>query len=110
MIEQLDGENMDDFENVNLQPIDLSLPALKEVGAKWLVEMAEYISSNPQMIVNGFIRSGISGALDRAEDEESWLLGGTESEVGSSGAGNDSDSEPDLDDEDVPEEMEGDYN
>ena len=110
VIEQLDGENMDDFENVNLQPIDLSLPALKEVGAKWLVEMAEYISSNPQMIVNGFIRSGISGALDRAEDEESWLLGGTESEVGSSGAGNDSDSEPDLDDEDVPEEMEGDYN
>ena len=53
MIEQLDGENMDNFDNMNLQPINLSLPALKEVGAKWLVEVAEYISSNPQMIVNG---------------------------------------------------------
>ena len=32
--------------------------------AKWLVDMAKYISDNPQFIVNGFIRSGITGALD----------------------------------------------
>ena len=65
MIEQLDGENMDDFENMNMQLIDFSLLILKEVGAKWLVEMAEYISSNPRMIVSGFIRSGITGVLIR---------------------------------------------
>ena len=56
VIEQLDGENMDDFENVNLQPIDITLPALK---------MAENISNNPQMIVNGFTRSGIAGVLEQ---------------------------------------------
>ena len=54
----------DDIEAVELEPINLGLPALKEVGAKWLVDMAAYISSNPQIVVNGFIRSGISGALD----------------------------------------------
>ena len=94
---------MDDFENVNLQPIDLSLPALKEVGAKWLVKMAEYKkqpSDDHQWLHCRSIRG---------EDKESWLLGGTENKVGLAGAGNDSDSEPDLDDEDVPEEMESDY-
>ena len=34
------------------------------ISAKWLVDMAEYISNNPQIIVNGFIRSGITGAVD----------------------------------------------
>ena len=33
--------------------------------------MAEYISDNPQFIVNGFLRSGITGALDEAlQDNE----------------------------------------
>ncbi len=39
------------------------------IGAKWLVEMAEYISDNPQFIINGFVRSGITGAIDGVEDE-----------------------------------------
>ena len=38
---------------VELQPINLRLAAMKELVAKWLVEMAEYISSNPQFIING---------------------------------------------------------
>ena len=58
---QLEGKEID---TVEIQPIDLSLQVLKEVGAKWLVEMADYISDNPQFIVNGFIRSGITDALD----------------------------------------------
>ena len=32
--------------------------------------MAEYIAKNPQLIVNGFIRSGITGALDGCDDNE----------------------------------------
>ena len=52
----------------NVQPINLGLPILKECGAQWLVEAADYISENPQMIVNGFIKAGITKALDRIEE------------------------------------------
>ena len=54
----------DNVETVELQPIKLNLPVLKEKGAKWLVDMFDYIAINPQFIVNGFARSGILGALD----------------------------------------------
>jgi len=59
-----------DIESTDLQPISLSLPVLKELGAKWMVEMAEYFAENPQIIVNGFIRAGIAGALDGQRDEQ----------------------------------------
>ena len=49
---QLQGE---DLEMSTLQPIDLAMPLMKELGAEWLVEMADYIADNPQFIVNGFI-------------------------------------------------------
>ena len=29
-----------------------------------MVEMAQYFTDNPQIIVNGFIKAGIAGALD----------------------------------------------
>ena len=32
--------------------------------------MAEYISSNPDIIVNGFIKSGISTFLSQVEDDD----------------------------------------
>ena len=67
IMEQLDDENI---ESTELQPISLGLPALKELGAQWLVEMFEYISDNPVFIVNGFIRSGISGALNRCFNQQ----------------------------------------
>ena len=78
VMKQLEGQDIDDLEMVELQPIDLGLPALKEIGAKWLVDMASYVSENPQFIVIGFIRSGITGALgaletddmDKLEDEQ----------------------------------------
>ena len=53
-----------------MQPINLGLPILRELGAKWLVEMAEYFEENPQTIVNRFIRAGITDALDRASGVE----------------------------------------
>ena len=32
--------------------------------------MASYVSENPQFIVNGFIHSGITGALDALETDD----------------------------------------
>ena len=66
-MKQLDGK---ENETVDLDPISLGLPILRELGAKWLVEMAEYFEENPQIIVNGFIRAGIADALDRASGVE----------------------------------------
>lgn len=74
VVKQLSGKSMDDLEEAEIEPIDLSMPAIKNIGAKWMVEMAEYISNNPQFIVKGFIRSGITGTVDGAiedsDDEE----------------------------------------
>ena len=59
----LDGEDIENLEDLVLQPINIEMPAMKELGAKWLVNTAQYISANPQIIVNGFLCSGIIGAL-----------------------------------------------
>lgn len=61
IMKQLEGR---DIESAQLQPINLGMPVLKELGAKWMVEMAAYFGENPQIIVNGFLKSGIAGALD----------------------------------------------
>ena len=45
---QLEGR---DIESTELQPIDLSLPVLKTLGARWMVEMADYFADNPQMVL-----------------------------------------------------------
>ena len=45
------------------------MPVLKQVGAQWLVDMAEYLSNNPQIITNGFIKTGIAAALDGFREE-----------------------------------------
>jgi len=58
-----------DIEKEQLQPIDLSLPALQELGVKWLVEIARYISDNPCFIVRGLHRSGISKVLDNIDSD-----------------------------------------
>ena len=65
VMEQLDGKDMEDLEHSGIQPINLGMPILKEVGVKWLVGMAEYISDKPLLIVNGFVRSWITSAIDR---------------------------------------------
>ena len=46
---QLEGN---DIESVNLQPINLGLPVLKQLGAWQMVEMAEYFADNPQMVLS----------------------------------------------------------
>ena len=61
----------DDTDVGELAPISLGMPILKELGAKWLVEMSEHISNNPQFIVRGFIKSGITDAIDGITSTES---------------------------------------
>ena len=53
---------------------------MKQVGAKWLVEMVEYISDNPRFIVNGFLWSGITGALDGDSEADDDLLDDSETD------------------------------
>ena len=68
-----------DMEELEIQPIDISMSAMKEVSAKWLVSAVNYIRDNPGIIVNGFIRSGIMGALDGEESENSSVVDDQES-------------------------------
>ena len=63
--DQLEGQDM---ANVVLEQVDLSLPLMKELGAKLLTEIAEYLSANPQFVVNGFIHSGITHTLDHNDE------------------------------------------
>lgn len=51
-MEQLEGQDCDNIETAKIQPIDLRMSVLEEVGAKWLVEMVKYFEENPQIIVN----------------------------------------------------------
>ena len=67
---QLEGRDLSNLEAAELQPIDLGMPIMKEIGAKWLVDMANYISNNPQSIVNGFVHSGITRAADGMQSDE----------------------------------------
>ena len=71
VMKQLQG--VADIQSVQIQPINLCLAAVKELSAKWLAEMGEYLSDNPQFVVNGFRKAGILKALDgstEAEDSE----------------------------------------
>lgn len=53
-----------------VEPVNLSLPVLKELGAKWLVDISKYFSSNPDSILHGFVKAGITAALDGNIDEQ----------------------------------------
>ena len=70
--EQISAQ-LEDEADVNIEPIDLTMAVMKEASASWLVEMWDYISDNPQFIVNGFLHSGISKALDGDDDDTSVL-------------------------------------
>ena len=71
LFKQFEDHNDVPLEDVTLDPVDLSLGNMKNIGAKWLVEAVKYIADNPQFVVNGFIRAGICRALDgRSSDDE----------------------------------------
>ena len=66
------AEQLSDKSNelTELQPVSLGLPILKELVAMWMVDMSEYLAENPQIIVNGFVKAGITAALDRKQTED----------------------------------------
>ena len=78
VLKQLQGKNLD---TVELQPIPLNLPCLKELRANWLVEAANYMDENPQMIVSGFVKAGISPFLSADEDDTSDMEASNENEI-----------------------------
>ncbi len=96
IMEQLDGQ---DIEASDIQPIDLRMTVLKEVGAKWLVEMVEHFERNPQIIVNRFIQSGITAALDGCQVEN-------ESEEDNETESEDLESEEESENSDFVEDLE----
>ena len=46
------------------------MAAMKEITGQWLLKMYDYISNNPNFIVNGFLHSGVSKALDGITDDD----------------------------------------
>ncbi len=65
--QQLKERSEEDIEEYGLEPINLSMARMKEVSGNWLVEAADYISQNPSCLVNGFIKTGITGCIDCSE-------------------------------------------
>ena len=62
-------EERDDLEAAEIQPIEMGMPLMKEISAKWLVDVAQYLSDNQQIIMNGFVHSGIPGAVDGLQED-----------------------------------------
>lgn len=65
-------DDTSNLEKLEIQPVKLGLPELKEIGAKWLVDMATYISNNPRMdsffgfalLWNARIKGTLGGLLE----------------------------------------------
>ena len=87
---QISRQLEDDIETAQLVPLDLGFQILKELRAKWLTEMSQYISDNPLFITNGFIRAGITRVLDGIEHYDM-------SEDNNESAGSNSESETEDD-------------
>jgi len=47
LLQQLEDNDYVPLIQIELDPIDLSLPVLKELRAEWIAEMAKYIEDNP---------------------------------------------------------------
>ena len=62
ILSQLD--EVDTSNSMKLQPVSLTGASVKSTSASWLVRMFDYIDSNPQLIVNGFVEAGIPQAID----------------------------------------------
>ena len=50
--------------NDNFEPVDMSAPRMKSVGGKWLVSLYEHLLDSPDIVINGFLASGIPQSID----------------------------------------------
>ena len=48
--------------------VDMKLPVMKEIGAKWLVFMYDYLQDHPEICKNGFVKAGIPQAISTPEN------------------------------------------
>ena len=46
-------------ESGEVKPVDIHLNIVKPLGAKWLMEMYDHFKGTPQIIINGFRKSGL---------------------------------------------------
>ena len=44
--------------------VDMSGPRMKCIGAQWLVRLYEHFLESPEIIINGFLASGIPQSID----------------------------------------------
>ena len=58
--DQIAARLEDNTQQVNVQQVDF---IMKPLGARWLVQLYDYLCSNPTFIVNGFSAAGILDAL-----------------------------------------------
>ena len=47
----------------DIQPVDLRLSIVKPMGAKWMIDLYDYLKGNPSIITHGFKHVGISDCL-----------------------------------------------
>ena len=55
------------MDSTELEPISLNLPCLKVLSAKWIIAAVDHVADNPQIVVHGFIRAGITALLGAEE-------------------------------------------
>ena len=42
-----------------LQPVPMQLSIMKPIGAKWMMDLYDYIKSKPELVINGFRNVGV---------------------------------------------------
>ena len=47
----------------DIQPVDFRLSVVKPMGAKWMIDLYDYLKGNPSIITHGFKHVGISDCL-----------------------------------------------
>ena len=66
--QQLNGRSEEEIDEYELEPVDLSMARMKEASATWFVEAVDYVTENPAIIVNGFVKSGITGSIGKVRN------------------------------------------
>ena len=86
ILQQLRAHHHASLNQIELDPIELCLSVMKELGAQWLVKMVQYIEDNLPFVVNGFVKAGISldnNTVDLSSEASSTNSDETYSEVSS---------------------------
>ena len=56
-----------DNDDGRFEPVEMSAPRMKCIGAQWLVRLYEHFLDSPDIIINGFLSSGIPQSIDNGE-------------------------------------------